>query len=84
MKRGRKCLFFFWVVLVEVEESEEILVWKDYSKISVLHQSNSDTCHFCYTKKNHSFLMSPTVGDLFKSPTGNGTLVSFYQFGLAL
>jgi len=28
-----------------------------------------------YKKKNHSFLMSPTVGDLFKSPIENGTLV---------
>ena len=27
---------------------------------------------FLFDKKNQSFLMSPTVGDLFKSPTENG------------
>jgi len=54
-------------------------VWRDYSKISVFHQSNGNTC-FCYTKKNKSFIMSPTVGDLFKSPTGNGAHVFHVKF----
>jgi len=27
-------------------------------------------------KKNHSFLMSPTVGDLFKSPIENGAEIN--------
>lgn len=63
---------------------KKIIVWKDYSKIGVLHQSNGYTVHFCCIKKKKKqlFIMSPTVGDLFKSPTGNRTslLVGLLKF----
>jgi len=40
---------------------------------------------FLLYKKNHSFLMSPNVGDLFKSPAGSGAILSFKLFiGLKL
>jgi len=74
-------MFFFRVVLAKVEESgKKNLMWRDYSKTSVLQQSNGYTCYFyCKKKKKkkkkkktQSFVMSPTVGDLFKSPAENG------------
>ena len=32
-------------------EKKKNPMWRDYNKISVLHQSNGKTCHFCYKKK---------------------------------